>query len=67
MSAQSSCGNITAVRRITQIQAYESSGGSAEIFALCDDGSLWKRSHTPEGKPTWFRLDASIVTDSPSP
>jgi hypothetical protein len=55
------------VRRITQVQAYESSGGSAEIFALYDDGSLWKRGHTAEGKPTWFRLDASLITDSPLP
>jgi hypothetical protein len=62
---QSSRGNIAA-RRIIQFQVY-GSNSSTEIYALCDDGSLWRRGFTPAGQIAWLRVDTSTVTDSPTP
>jgi hypothetical protein len=47
-------------RRIVQIQTFEASGGSTEMYALCDDGTIWRKCHMP-GNPTFVRVDISAI------
>ena len=47
-------------RKIIQLQTSEAEGSSTEVWALCDDGSVWMKVRAVLGI-RWLRVDTSML------
>ena len=50
------------MRKITQLHISEK-----HVFAVCEDGTLWRAKIWDEGKPVWLKIDTPPEGDGRDP
>lgn len=51
-------------RKIIQLQVFDAKGGSTEVWALCDDGTVWMKTRDASGI-RWIRVDTTTLEQTP--